>query len=121
VQFNDEWVIDLYEDIPLSLRVSHHALFYDLFFVQFLHSELFVTVNVLNEVHLPVGPLTQQSHGEEVIDGWFLIMRRLLALFEQHLGISLGGVLLLQLLSEQASLLEFLPVGFSLIDDRPFN
>lgn len=33
MQFNDEWVIDLYEYIPLSLRVSHHALFYDLFFV----------------------------------------------------------------------------------------
>jgi hypothetical protein len=121
VQFDYEWVIDLDEDIPLSLSVSHHALFYHLLFVKFLHSELFVAVYVLNEVHLPVRPLAQQSHGEEVIDGRFLVMSRLLALFKQHLGISLGGVLLLQLLSEQASLLQFLPVGLSLIDNRPFN
>ena len=59
MQFDDERVIDLYEDVPLSLSVSHHALFYDLLFVQFLHGELFVAVNVLNEVHLPVGPLAQ--------------------------------------------------------------
>ena len=121
MEFDDEWVIDLDEDISLSLRVSHHALLNDLLFVQFLHGELFVAVNVLNEVHLPVGPLAQHSYGEEVIDGLLLFMCRLLALFEQHLGISLGGVLLLQLLSEQASLLQLLPVGLSLIDDRPFN
>jgi hypothetical protein len=100
VQLYDEWVIDLHEDIPLSLSVSHHALFNDLFFVQFLHSELFLAVNVLNEVHLTVGPLAQESHGEEVVDGWLFLMSSFLALFEEHLGISLGGVLLLQLLSE---------------------
>ena len=59
MQLDDEWVIDLYEDISLSLRISHHALFNDLFFVQFLHSELSLAVNVLNEVHLAVGPLAQ--------------------------------------------------------------
>ncbi len=59
MQLNDEWVIDLYEDIPLSLSVSHHSLFQDLFLVQFLHSKLIATVNVLNEVNLTIGPLTQ--------------------------------------------------------------
>lgn len=59
MQLDDEWVIDLYEDIPLSLRISHHALFNDLFFVQFLHCKLFLAVNVLDEVHLTVGPLAQ--------------------------------------------------------------
>jgi hypothetical protein len=61
-------MVYLCENVPFSLRVSHHTLLNYLVLVKFFHCKLCPSVNVLNEIHLSIRPRSQQGYWEEIVN-----------------------------------------------------
>lgn len=74
MQLHNKRVVNLAQNISLSLGIPHHILLFNLTFVKLLHGKLLASLHIFNQVDLAVGTLSQKSNREEIVNGYLTLL-----------------------------------------------